>query len=99
MRDPWDSAPVENDQNESGPVMTETEPNEAIAEKPTAIRYRLPGRQPNSDQVADLPRESDAGVPNTAGAKQRFQLDQSNLIQGVIWAEILGKPKAKRGQR
>jgi hypothetical protein len=38
-------------------------------------------------------------VKESTSTESPLQFNQGNLIQGVIWAEILGKPKAKRSRR
>ena len=37
--------------------------------------------------------------PDSAEVKDFLKIERENLVQAVIWAEILGKPRAKRGRR
>lgn len=72
----------------------EQEPPEPRVQKSPAELPRP--KQPAPDKITPVP----SVTPGTAEEVKGFlQLRRESLIQGVIWAEILGKPKAKRGRR
>ena len=44
----------------------------------------------------EAPQQKVPGIPQTTMAPIRFSLTERELVQGVMWAEILGKPRALR---
>jgi hypothetical protein len=97
MRDPWESdEPVGQPMSEpESDFQSEQNVNEPI---PSAVAGFT---QTAGTVLSQRAKKQPAQVPSASGLKQTvefrnvLQFNRTNLIQGVIWAEILGKPKAR----
>jgi hypothetical protein len=99
MRDPWESdeplrQPESEPESDFESTQTVNEPIPlavvGLASKTTATVLS----QRTIKQPVQVPPTS--GLKQTTESGNALQFNRTNLIQGVIWAEILGKPKARR---
>jgi hypothetical protein len=101
MKDPWDTnVPAQKvsmqldrvDPNENTNLETGTPPKAAASIQKQRIKQDAASQKQTKPEL----------VPQTQSHQfefaELFKLNLKNPIQGVIWAEILGKPKAKRGR-
>jgi hypothetical protein len=100
MRDPWETdEPVE----EIPQVIPKTDvninqPSSAPLDTPVALR------QLQTETAKPIGEDSRFELrPNVFKPGNKplglFSFNRENLPQGIIWAEILGKPLSKRGRR
>ena len=94
MRDPWET--------DAPDQQLQPEPAQEIATPESVKPNRL--LQPEKTIADQGPAKHVSIMPpiviaNPTGLANPFRFGRANLIQGIIWAEILGKPKAKRGRR
>jgi hypothetical protein len=108
MRDPWESDPPAQ---ETQPELTQTKvESEDLpdAPKPPAVKLKQQSlarekkewgvtnrKQSQPEKITIAPQIA----TDSTTIASLLQLDRKNLIQGVLWAEVLGKPKSKRGRR
>jgi hypothetical protein len=108
MRDPWESdAPSQKLQTELTRTVIESEdlpdaPSRSVAkpkQQSMAPFKKELGATGRKHQQPEIFTTAPQIATNPTAIESLLQLNRENLIQGVIWAEILGKPKAKRGRR
>lgn len=100
MIDPWESK-QESQSELTGQMMDSASESQDSPKQPEVkskqqmakVATRQMQHQPT--KVASRPQ----AIVNPMDGESLLQFNQANLVQGVIWAEILGKPKAKRGRR
>jgi hypothetical protein len=110
MRDPWESdEPTQQLQPEvtKTKIVTEQLPDSSkkysVGAKPQSIAVQT--REKAMGVAGQKQQQSKKVTPTQQVSKDLselaslIQFSRENLIQGVIWAEILGKPKAKRRGR
>lgn len=99
-----ESRPVQSRPVKPQPVKTEREPVEV-----STIQKVYQERKLQSDKIDSKARSAERGRVSSEGAAVRsslsgakeepvldFQPDQDRLIEGLIWAEVLGQPRAKK---
>jgi hypothetical protein len=95
MRDPWEpDIPAQPDQTDLPQVTAEPETLVKLADSQQTPEKAVFQKQQTSRQITPAPHEQK--YPLEALGLLRF--NRANYIQGIIWAEILGKPKAKRSR-
>lgn len=91
------------------PVQPEPVNTETRAAAPSSIQKEYQEKKRQAEKVESKPRTVDRGrlsseaapaVSRFSDAKAEpvldFQPDQERLIEGLIWAEVLGQPRAKK---
>lgn len=91
MKDPWESDPTE-----SRPKLTYKRPvPKKVSPTPSVMSPTRSVINPARPVVTPAPS---VGTGSTE-VEGFLQFKQENFVQGLIWSEILGRPKAKRGRR
>ncbi len=99
MRDPWETdEPVKDDT----PVTPESSVNaDHSASAPSVEHVAL--HPPHIEKVKPVGGNNfSQSQPDTAKSIKPpgfLTLNRDNFLQGIVWAEILGKPLSKRGRR
>lgn len=93
MRDPWESDQPAR-QPEPEQTMTESSQSSVARVTQQTIKTMKPQRE-TKPALGPSALES----KKTTATEGLLQFNQANYIQGIIWAEILGKPKAKQRRR
>jgi hypothetical protein len=95
MRDPWEpDIPAQPDQTDLDQMTTKSETLVKLADSQQMPEKAVFPKQQTSRQITPAPHEQK--YPQEALGLLQF--NRTNYIRGIIWAEILGKPKAKRSR-
>lgn len=92
MNDPWESNKPVQESLDQSTAKPEPQPKFRLSEE--RERSAADRKQLQPTIVSPTPPV----VTNSAEVERFLQFNRDNLVQGVIWGEILGKPKAKRGR-
>ncbi len=98
MRDPWEiDEPVKDDP----PVTPESSVNsDHSAGAPWDEHIALHRLQIEAKPVGENnPSQSQPDTAKSITPPGFLTLNRNNFLQGIVWAEILGKPLSKRGRR
>lgn len=99
MRDPWETdEPVKEDP----PVTPENSVNsDHSASAPSDQHVALHRQQIEKAKPVEgnNPSQSQPDTVKSIRPPGFLTLNRDNFLQGIVWAEILGKPLSKRGRR
>ncbi|HBF38061.1 MAG TPA: hypothetical protein DDW50_12145 [Firmicutes bacterium] len=99
MRDPWETdVPIEEVPLEAQSQTVIAKPKINKMSK-TNLAVTVPSSNETKKDLSPKNQPPEPGPPNSSLADSNmFSFNRENLLQGVIWAEILGKPLSKRGR-
>ncbi len=99
MRDPWETdEPIKEDPQVTPKNNVNTD---QLASGPSEPRVALHHLQMEKAKPTgeNSPSKSCLEADKTLKPLVFLTLNRDNFLQGIIWAEILGKPLSKRGRR
>ncbi len=99
MRDPWETdEPVKDDPSVTPKNDANIDPLADGPLEPRVALHHLP-MEKAKPTGENSPSKSCSVADKTLKPLGFFTLNRDNFLQGIIWAEILGKPLSKRRRR